>query len=413
MTTQHAERSPSKAHRWIPCPGSIVLEADRPEVEKEEQTEGTMLHGVGAMLLNGGALSEADGENLTEEQHEAVLAYVDKVREYAALGDALFVERAIGVGHLTGEPGAIGTADAVVILPDELQVHDAKFGRVRVSAERNPQLSLYALGLLDELEALYSFERVRLVIHQPRIGAVDEWVGTIDELRAFAKTVEEAAKRVEQAKQFDDGPLEEFAGAFLQPGNEQCQYCRAKAVCPSLAAHVETAIGAEVEAVAAYQMQPQAPARADLAPAKKAIPLIRLWCDAVDEEVARLMLAGEKVEGFKVVRGKRGARAWEDPEKAEALLKSFRLNADEMYTRKLISPTKAEERAQRTDKGGAVKAGDESRPIKPRQWAKLQALIVQNEGALQVAPESDKRPAVDVRPVAADFANETLAGLVE
>lgn len=418
MTTQHAMLSPSKAHRWIPCPGSIVMEAGRPDVEREEQTEGTMLHAVAAAWLrNGGHRSDEGlpmlaGNPLTDEQAEVVVAYVDKVREYAAIADALIVEQPVAVGKLTGEEGAQGTPDAVVLLPDELQVHDAKFGRVRVSAERNPQLSLYALGLLEEYGAICAFERVRLVIHQPRIGAVDEWVCTVDELRRFAETVAEAARQVKAAQQFDDGPMDEFAGFFLRPGAEQCHYCRAKAVCPALANTVEQTIGLAIEEVPDAQLVPFSD-RERIAYSKKAVPLIRMWCDAVDEEVQRLLLAGEKVDGFKVVRGKRGARQWVNAEEAEKTLKSFRLSQDEMYTRKLISPTQAEDRAVQLDKKtGEPKPGHESKPIKPRQWQKLQALIVQNEGDLQVAPESDKRPAVDVKPAAADFQDETLSDLL-
>lgn len=411
--TAHAVLSPSKAHRWIPCPGSIVLEEGRPDVERDEQAEGTMLHAASAAALLGIQGVEPVAQ-LASEQQDAVDAYVNAVREYAAVADSLYVEKPVGVGHFTGEEGAQGTPDAVIVIGNELQIHDAKFGRVRVSAERNPQLMLYALGAQEHFAHLV-FERIRLVIHQPRLGAVDEWVCSPEELRTFAESVKAAARAVDAAK-LAGSPI---SGAFLSPGPSQCQYCRAKAVCPALKAEVERVVGANVAMVAEVGTAPHEPkdrsvfSNTVLSESKKAVPLIRLWCDAVDEEVSARMLAGEQVPGFKLVKGKRFARQWVSEEEAEKTLKAFRLNSDEMYTRKLVSPTQAEERAQRLDKNGALKPGDEARPIKPRQWQKLQPLIAQPEGRLQVAPESDKRPAVQVNAAADDFKNETLSDLLE
>jgi hypothetical protein len=57
---------------------------------------------------------------------------------------------------------------------------------------------------------------------------------------------------------------------------------------------------------------------------------------------------------------------------------------------KLISPATAEKLA---------KAGD----IGERQWAKVQELITQKDGVPHVAPESDSRPALEIKPVAEDF----------
>jgi hypothetical protein len=128
-----------------------------------------------------------------------------------------------------------------------------------------------------------------------------------------------------------------------------------------------------------------------------AVDLIEDWCKAVRAETERRLLAGESVPGWKLVQGKRGARAWSSPTDAEATLKSMRLKQDEMYEFKLISPTSAEK----------LLAKDS-----PRRWSKLLDLIIQPEGKPHVAPESDKRPALVVTPTADDFAvvTDDLAG---
>ena len=64
----------------------------------------------------------------------------------------------------------------------------------------------------------------------------------------------------------------------------------------------------------------------------------------------------------------------------------MRLKVEEMYDLKLISPTNAEKLQK-----AAV--------IGPRQWTKVQDLIVRPDGKPTVAPESDKRPALEVNPL--------------
>ena len=138
-------------------------------------------------------------------------------------------------------------------------------------------------------------------------------------------------------------------------------------------------------------MEPGATTSADfLSVALSKVDLIEDWCKAIRTEAERRLFAGEEVPGYKVVAGKKGARAWDKSVDVEALLKTMRLKDDEMYDRKVISPTTAEKLA---------KAGT----IGPRQWGKLQEVITQSEGKPHVAPLSDSRPALEIKPVADDF----------
>lgn len=116
------------------------------------------------------------------------------------------------------------------------------------------------------------------------------------------------------------------------------------------------------------------------------------WCKTVRAQVAAALHAGEPVEGWKLVAGKRGSRQWVDEGAAEDAMKKMRLSVDEMYTKKLISPTQAEK----------VLKGN------PKRWTTIQALITQSEGVPHVAPESDERPALEVKKPEDDFDDETL-----
>jgi hypothetical protein len=127
-----------------------------------------------------------------------------------------------------------------------------------------------------------------------------------------------------------------------------------------------------------------------------AVDLIEDWCDAVRKEAYARMNNGIPVPGFKLVQGRRGARAWRSKDEAEATLKTMRLKVEEMYDLSLISPTTAEKLAKAS-------------VIGPRQWPKLQDLITQPDGKPAIAPESDPKPAIQVAPRADVFNDLILA----
>ena len=125
----------------------------------------------------------------------------------------------------------------------------------------------------------------------------------------------------------------------------------------------------------------------DLGAKMDAIELIEMWVKAIRAKVEKELLAGRPVAGYKLVQGRKPARAWSDEAKAEAALKRMRIKSDQMYERTLISPTTAEK---------LLKA-------EPKRWAKVSALVTQGEGKPSVAPVTDKRPALDVAPLDSEF----------
>ena len=381
--SQHAIASPSGASGWLACAGW------RASGESSEfAREGTAAHEVAAMALLDerdaaayiGRLIEVEGQFIpvTSEMAQSVQAYVDYVRDLVrAAGGTLLIEQRLSIEPLTGEPGAAGTSDAVILAGDELLIVDLKFGRgVRVDAQDNEQLQIYALGALHQFDILSDFERVRMVIHQPRLGHVSEWACSIPELRAFAGRVKKAATLM----------LAADASTPLNPGEKQCRWCAKKATCPALALEVQNAIGADFDTIADPQSAADlsAPAQLDeddLATKLTAVDLIEGWCKAVRAEAERRLLAGQAVPGFKLVEGRRGARKWTSVYDAEKALKEMRLRHEQMFEYTLVSPTGAEK---------LVKSGE----LGERQWARLQKLTTQAEGRPSVAPDSDRRPAL-------------------
>lgn len=403
----HAVLSPSGAHRWMTCPGSVVLEAGRPDNGNAYSEEGTAAHAVAAMVLTEGRPASAYvGRRIevgphrtvecTADMAAAVQHYVDSVQHFASDG-TLLVEQSVPIGHITGEEGAKGTADAIVVLGQELQLHDLKYGRgVRVSAENNPQLMLYALGALEVVAPLgIEITRVRLVIHQPRLEAVSEWDCNIEVLEVFADEAMGAAWECRDA--MNASMSAKIPIGRLNPSDDACKFCKAKADCPALAKKVQDEVGASFEDISS---DPSATETGDynddtLSVKMQAVDLIEDWCKAVRAEVERRLLAGTPVPGYKLVQGRAGARSWTNATEAEDMIrKVFRLPIEDAYEMKIISPTTAEKLAKEGKIG-------------PKQWPKLQPLISRSEGKPSVAPESDKRPAIEVKPVIDSF--EVLA----
>lgn len=393
--SKHAVCSPSGAPGWMRCAGW------RGDSQGNEYSrEGTAAHELGQMCLKThtdaraylGRVITVEGHDFTvdEDMADHVQRYVDLVREIRdGTRGELLVEQRLPIDHITGEEGAEGTSDAVVIASDELIVADLKFGRgVEVDAEENEQLQLYALGALREFELVAEFKTVRMVIIQPRIGHVSEWALPVEALKAFGERAGAAARAA----------LAQTPGNLgLQPGEKQCRWCANKAMCPALADFVEQTTGADFDVVdppanlSKLDVEFTAALSTDyLATAMSAVETIEHWLKAIRAEVERRLLAGDDVPGFKLVLGKAGNRAWKDAEEAEKQLKTMRLKVEEMYDLKLISPTSAEKLAK-------------SKVIGPRQWPKLQTLIGRADPKPSVAPATDKRDAYVPAPVADDF----------
>lgn len=411
MTTHakasHAKLSPSSAHRWLNCPASVHLEADEANTSSEYAAEGTAAHYLAEQCLNKNLTTEdykgftclvmTNGECqllestkivtcqkdeyaflVTEEMVKFVQGYLDRVTALRdTLGGEFFIEQKLPISHLTGEPRAKGTVDVVIVTATEIVICDLKYGQgLTVEAEQNEQLMMYALAALEEFAFLGEFENVRLIIDQPRKNHISEWSISVEELESFKHKITKAV--------FEVHNLPEKA----QPSAKTCQWCKAKASCNALAEAVHAEVSQDFSDLTQTATDNLAEKYAKLA-------LVKAWADAVQSESYKRMMQGETLQGYKLVQGRKGSRKWLDTAEAEATLKKMRVKHDDMYEKKLISPTTAEKLA---NKG----------VIGKRQYPQIQALVTQAEGKPVIAPLTDKRPPLNLNPTS-DFDDLTAA----
>lgn len=447
MSEYHAVHNPSGAKKRFACPGSLAMEAGLPNDGNEYTDEGTAAHALAAMCLKDGshpsgylgrALTVINGVYVDTAQERTigdsdtvrsytvdvemagkVNVYVQSVRKFAE-GNTLDVEQALPIGHVSGEEGATGTGDAIIVTADykELQAHDLKYGMgVEVSAVENEQGLYYLSGALElhraEFEAIGEMpERFRFVIHQPRLDHLSEWSCTYDELMAWQVKARKAEDYARTALGQKASWINTEDPAVLVPG-EHCKsaFCKARASCPALAKFVERSVQCDFEVLLPMKKaEVAALIPTDLKELGLKFAVLDIVADWIKQVRARAEAAlfdsnnDEAVQqalGLKIVQGKKGPRSWSDVSAVEALLKKMRYKTEVIYDLSVKTPPALEKLvADAKAKEGVDLA---LTPIKPKHWADLEKHIKQNPGGPSVAPLDDKRPALDITPKADAF----------
>lgn len=392
----HAQLSPSSAARWTSCTASINATRGVPDNTNSASREGTCGHQIGAEVLEGADLASYLGRTMyfkgreeswspiadhdyvvtvSQDLLDAVSIYVNYVRERQALTGALVeVEQRVPIGHFTGEDGAGGTSDAILLIDPTIEVVDAKFGRHKVDAfdtlpdgtqRMNLQLACYALGALEKFEWLGDFQHVTATIVQPFLNHISSFSCTIDELLRLRDWL---AERAEATR----------SNPVFAPSTDACHFCKASGNCGPQTEFVRK--------VALDGFSDADPAAPTLGTLYSLIPMVERWCKAIGDRVFDELSAGRAVtrdDGLSYVlgAGRKGPRKWADAAAVEKQLKHWRLTKDEMYEHTLISPSTAEKLA----KHGT---------LRPKQWSDLQGSITQSDGRKSIVLETDSRPKV-------------------
>lgn len=210
-----------------------------PDNETDPQREGTACHALGALCIekNKSPLTiqrtEIEGVTLTPEMREATKVYVDYVNERSKRYPYRVIERRLRDNRSTFDFG--GTPDCVLFGTFDLEVVDAKFGRIPVEVLGNEQFLCYALLAWNEYLKRRPGVRVRLTVVQPnafhKSGPRRSRTVTTKDLLDFEKRLHATVKVAEQKETIR-----------LKPGRH-CKYCPAFVECPAGGKYVNEIFG--------------------------------------------------------------------------------------------------------------------------------------------------------------------------
>lgn len=370
---KHALLSASGAHRWLECTPSAQLELQFPQSTSEYAEEGTAAHELCELTTRYwlGEISEAEYENQRDElakgkyysaeMQECANDYAKFVAEKTAAAretcEDAFTALEVRVDFSKYVKDGFGTGDCIIVSDNVLEIIDFKYGKgVRVEAAGNPQMKLYALGAYLEYNTLFDIDSVRMTIFQPRLSGVQ----SSDEI-TVKELLEWAEKYVKPRAKLAYKGEGEFA-----PSEEVCKFCRAKAQCK---ARADKNLKLFDEAPDVLLLTPE-----DAGKILEQAGDIQSWLADLESLVSSTLLAGQPVEGWKMVEG-RSNRRFADELKVVDAMKAAGYDESLLYERKLITLTQME-------KDFGKKAVAET----------LGELIVKPQGKPTLAPAKDKRP---------------------
>lgn len=382
MPGSHALLSPSAAHRWLNCTPSVRLEEGIEDKGSDFAAEGTLAHAIceqKLLTLLGRPHDEADKEieELSPKYHSGEMdEYTDTYKaivmeKYNAAKvntpDAqLLVEVRLDFRSFLQD--SFGTADAVIIADDLMEIIDFKYGKgVKVSAFQNPQMRIYALGALDEFLLEYNIKRVRMTIVQPRIDNLSEDEMPVSSLIKWRDEVLRPASELA------------FRGDGEQVPGEWCRFCKVKASCKALATLATKTCNEDFK-------NPRLISDEDIPKLLPLIPVLKSWMDDFTVFSLERAMAGAHLEGYKVVEG-RSIRQVTDQDGLVGILTQEGFDRDILFR-----PAELKTLGDLEKIVGKKKFADLSKPY-----------VTKPQGKPTLVELSDKRPPLSLQSANDDF----------
>lgn len=371
---KHALFSPSSSSRWLNCTASIE---EGKKIKKREKSssyaeEGTAAHELLELCLNKRVTESSCYKNKTfngyipdQEMIDSVNLTLEELqrftRDWGLSMKEIIAEQKVKMTSLHPEL-CFGTIDVTILDPENRRIAIVafKYGKGVYVSPNNSQTKIYAIGVLDKY-GWDNFDDIYLSIHQPRHSDYDP-----DPIHMSKAELKELAEEYKLTIQ-----MIENGKATYKPSEETCRWCPAKANCAKLEELVMQTLDDD------FNEQHTMTEKLEL------VPLIRTWCDSQESEALTQLMEGNLVPGYKLVRG-RSIRKWGDVDLVEPILVS-KLKTD-AHIMKLVSPAQAQ------------------KLMGKKGFETVDQHVVTPLGKITIAPESDKRQAVNLQDdLAKDF----------
>lgn len=319
----HAILSPSSSERWLNCtPSARLADAAGSKTSKYAE-EGTLAHEIAQNALEwwerGLYYPEIDEMPVPDDLAKSPCFSEDMTRHVGSYVDFVVNEfysmqkRGEG-GHVVCYweatfdlskyiPESFGSSDATLISPTAMHVIDLKYGAgVKVSAQNNTQLMIYALGMLNT-DPEGRIKEVRMSIVQPRLDHYDTFTMSVDDLLVWGEKVLKPKAKIA------------WEGGGEQKIGDHCQFCPLKAQCRAQ----YDAITSDFE----EECEPMLMTDEEIVEMIGKIARYRDWINSFDRFVYKEAIEGKKWDGYKLVEGRSTRKIVDPDEVREKLLNTY------------------------------------------------------------------------------------------
>jgi len=341
--------TPIGSREWFYCEGSQLLQEGEPD-KSESTRDNIACHWVAnhflASYVNKDAEIKTDVDLINtlapndvlidDEMIDAAKTYVTDILKYCNIhGTLSFVEVDTEVELDSFYPGMKGHIDACVFntAKAELVIWLLKYEYGHVDVTENPELMLYAGGILDEMgidgiadqNLTITFKMV-----QPRSfhhdGPVREWTVNGSDLRPFFNQLKAAADIAMQ------GTGQCITGTH-------CRYCKGRYKCTALSKSVYNAFDV-ITSTAPINITGNN-LSVELKLFRRMSELIKYRLSALETQTERELLAGKVLSGFKLQQGYGRKRWCKDTNTKEVLMMADLLGVDLRKPDNLDTPTQS------------------------------------------------------------------------
>lgn len=326
---KHSQYSPSASGSWLKCVGKLEMERNIPK-EKENydydyllsQTwfEGSVAHYLAEIILLNNVSVEP---NIL--LHPNINTILEKVNEYIEFVYSFSIDSFEIEAFLEHENGLIfGTTDVIIVKDDTLYIIDFKYGKRDVNVIKNSQLLTYAYLAKNR----YTYKEIQLIIYQPNVkNVIKTYNPSIEEVENHGKKILSAIEKDQNLE------TKQQLLQLLNPGKDQCKWCRAKTICKPYSKYIYSLAGFDF-----YEFDKDIMLTKD---EKQRIALnsleIRKFIESINEELKHDMMNGTIYSEIKLAKGNRKV-SWIDDKKAKEFLGNTSLESHEYFSVKLKTP---------------------------------------------------------------------------